>query len=78
MLRAVPLARDVEHHSHTDVAHSVVARATCSATSGRRNSVRVLQVADAALGDGDADPQRSAARRAPRGRVHAGGGATAG
>ena len=33
MLRAVPLGRDVVHHSHTDVAHSVVASATCSATS---------------------------------------------
>ena len=32
MLRAVPLARDVVHHSQTDVAHSVVASATWSAT----------------------------------------------
>jgi hypothetical protein len=32
MLRAVPLARDVVHHSHTDVAHSVVASATWRAT----------------------------------------------
>ena len=33
MLRAVPLALEVEHHSHTDVAHNVVANATWIATS---------------------------------------------
>ena len=32
MLLAVPLAREVVHHSHTDVAHRVVASATWSAT----------------------------------------------
>ncbi len=32
MLLADPLALEVEHHSHTDVAHNVVASATCSAT----------------------------------------------
>ena len=31
---AVPLTLDVEHHSQTEIAHNVVARAMCSATNG--------------------------------------------
>ena len=69
--------RVVLHASHTVIAHSVVAPATCSADQPGGDAAPVLQVADRPLGDGGDAPTRRSARRAPRGRGPGRAGATA-